>query len=138
MHGTHAIFDDILFAALLIFPVYEWRWGWPRYLARLASGAPGVRLNYYRAIVAGEWIPALALLAFWTLRGRPWNWLLLSGYRPLRIALGLAFVVALVILQRSQRRTILARPATVERVRRKLEFVAALIRTRSRSESSSG
>jgi len=127
MRGTHEIFDDILFAALLIFPVYEWRWGWPRYLARLASGAPGVRLRYYRNILAGEWIPALALLGFWALRDRPWSWLLLGGDRPLRLALGLALVAALVALLVAQRRAILARPETVKRVRAKLEHAEALV-----------
>ena len=46
MPVTHEIFDHVLFALLLIVPLIEWRWNWPRYLARLAAGVPNVRLHH--------------------------------------------------------------------------------------------
>ena len=43
MNGPHGIFDDVLFALLLAVPIIEWKWTWPRYLARLKTGVAGVR-----------------------------------------------------------------------------------------------
>jgi hypothetical protein len=62
---VHIVFDHVLFGLLLLAPLVEWRWNWPRYLRRLAAGIPGVRLGYYRNVILGEWLPTLVLVAAW-------------------------------------------------------------------------
>ncbi len=127
MHGRHGIFDHILFALLLVVPLVEWRWTWPRYLARLASGGPGVRCRFYRALVVSEWAPVLCLLGFWAAGGRPWSRLLLAGSTPLRIGLGLGAALLLTGVLRLQRRWVLAQPARLERLRPRLLYAEPLL-----------
>lgn len=127
MTGTHGIFDHILFALLLVFPLIEWRWTWPRYLAKLAAGSPGARLRYLGGTILAEWAPTLCLLGFWATSGRSWAGLLLGDARPLRLSLGLAFAALLAGVLWLQRRQMLARPETVERVRQKMAYVEPLL-----------
>jgi len=127
MNGGHGIFDHILFALLLVVPLVEWRWTWPRYLARLASGEPGVRCRFYRALVFSEWVPVLCLLGFWAARRRPWSRMLLAGFSPLRVGLGLGSVILLIGVLLLQRRWILARPARIEHLRPKLLYAEPLL-----------
>ena len=127
MKSTPAIFDPLLFAFLLLAPLVEWRWTWPRYLRRLASGEPGVRLRYLRSIVIGAWLPTIALFGVWTAFRRPWTSLLLAGDATWRLAAGLVFSAALVALLVAQRRAILKSPRTIERVRATLKHAEPLI-----------
>jgi uncharacterized protein len=127
MNGRHGIFDHVLFALLLVLPLVEWRWTWPRYLARLATGEPGVRFRFYRALVLSEWAPVLCLLGFWAVRRRPWSRLLLAGSRPLRVGLGFVSTLLLIGLLRLQRRWLLARPERIERLRPKLLYAEPLL-----------
>lgn len=90
MMATHNIFDHVLFAILLAVPFVEWRWTWPRFLARVATGERGVRGRFYRVIVLSQWAVVLLLLAYWQWYGRPWTWLLLGDTTPLRFGCGMA------------------------------------------------
>ena len=72
MHGTHGIFDHVLFAILVLAPLIEWRWTWPGSWRDMASGAAGVRLRFYRGLIVEEWLAALCLLGFWAWAKRPW------------------------------------------------------------------
>lgn len=136
MNASHGIFDNALFVLLLAVPLLAWKWTWPRYLKRLASGRPGVRAAFYRALILQEWIPAVALLAYWNLRRRPWNWLLLSTTTtplairipPLdRLSMGLGFSALLVAVMVAQRRAALARPESLEQVGLQLKFAEPLL-----------
>ena len=127
MAGTHAIFDHILFAFLLVIPLLEWRWMWPRYLASLASGEPSIRLRFYRGVIVETWLLALCLLAFWAVAGRPWSRLLLGHPSPLRLGAGLAVALLLAGLLRFQREHILARPDAIERAMQNLACAEPLL-----------
>jgi uncharacterized protein len=136
MNAPHGIFDDALFALLLVVPLIEWKWTWPRYLKQLATGGPGVRAAFYRSLIVQEWIPALCLLAYWAARSRAWNGLLLKGTTtPLAIGLppqmrlwaGFCVVALIAGFLVSQRMAVLARPETIEQVRLKLQFAEPLL-----------
>jgi uncharacterized protein len=127
MPVTHEIFDHVLFALLLVVPLIEWRWNWPRYLARLAAGAPNARLHHFRNLIIGEWVPVLCLLGYWAFRSRPFAALHLVGWTSWRFYAGLGFVVALIGVLYLQRRAILARPERIERVRAALAYAEPLL-----------
>jgi CAAX protease family protein len=136
MNVQHGIFDNALFVLLLAIPLIEWKWTWPRYLKRLATGAPGVRTSFYVSLMIGEWIPAACLLGWWATKARPWSGLLLWGTtsplqigipRELRLWAGLTFAALLVGFLLAQRMAVLARPERMESVRPKLEFAEPLL-----------
>jgi membrane protease YdiL (CAAX protease family) len=123
----HTIVDHLLFALLLLVPLLEWKWSWPRYLVKLASGACNARLDHYRQLIAGEWVPTIALLAYWAVAGRAWSDLRLGGDPPLRLGLGFVYVVLLIGALVWQRRALLSRPDRRARVRKALKFGEPLL-----------
>lgn len=123
----HTLIDNVLFALLLTIPVVEWKWSWPRYRARLASGTPNARLHHYRKLIAGEWIATIGLLAYWAIEGRTLADLRLAANAPLRLGLGLLYIVALIGMLVWQRRALLARPDRRARIRKTLKHVEPLI-----------
>lgn len=125
--NNHTLFDHLLFALLLVLPLVEWKWSWPRYLARLAASPHNARLGHYRRLLIGEWIPTLGLLILWAALGRPWSALRLTGDTPLRLGLGFIYVLALIVLLVFQRRALLGRPDRRARVRRALAYGEALM-----------
>ena len=136
MNAAHGIFDDIFFALLLAIPLIEWKWTWPRYLARLKTGAPGVRAGFYHTLIAEEWIATVCLMGWWLARVRPWSCLLLAGTAtplgmgippPFRLWAGLAFVALLAGFLVMQKRAMLARPETMERIRPRLAYAEPLL-----------
>lgn len=116
------LIDHVFFALLLVSPLIEWRWNWPRYLARLAAGDAGARLRHYRILLVAEWLPTLVLVVFWAWRGRSWIALRVAGGTPLRTGLTLACIVAFIVLQMTQRRYVLSSPERVERIRKFIAF----------------
>ncbi len=124
---SHTIVDNLFFALLLTIPLVEWKWSWPRYLAKLGNGSPNARLNHYRKLIAGEWVLTLALLAFWALHKRPWSALRLAADNPLGLGLGLTYVLALIGLLVWQRRALLARPDRRARVRKAFKHAEPLL-----------
>ncbi len=127
MTGTHSIADHVLFAVLVSAPLLEWRWAWPRYLKRLASGAPHVRVRFYRSAVLGQWLIALSLIAFWAWLGRPWRWLLLGSPAPWRLGIGLAVSALLAGFLYWQRVQVLKSEEDIAKVRPELESVERLL-----------
>lgn len=127
MTATPHLFDNVLFAVLLAIPLLEWRWVWPRFLNRLASGVPHVRARFYRAIVLGQWLITLSLLAYWAYSGRPWEWLLLGSSTPLRLGIGLAVAVLISALLYWQRVQVLKNPDAMVKVRPQLEGAIPLL-----------
>ncbi len=127
MTGTHSIYDHVLVTVLLIATLVEWRWVWPRFLKRLASGVSNVRVRFYHAAVLGQWLVALSLIEFWAWRGRPWHWILLSPAAPLRLGIGMAFAVLLVGFLYWQRVEVLKREEAIDKVRAQIESVARLL-----------
>lgn len=118
----HTLFDHAVFALLLLVPLIEWKWSWPRHLAHIAADPANARLIHYRRLLIGEWVPTLTLLAMWTVLDRPWSALSLAGTAPLRLCLGLAYVIALIVLLVFQRRALLSRPDRRARVRKALAY----------------
>ena len=123
----HTLFDHALFALLLLIPLIEWKWSWPRHLARIAADPAHARIAFYRKITLGEWIPTVALLAFWSALGRPWPALQLAGDSPLRLGLGFGYVLVLIGLLLFQRRALLSRPDRRVRARKALNYVEPLL-----------
>ncbi len=122
MTALHHPFDHLIFAILLLFPLIELRWTWPRYLARLAAGVPNARLNFYRSILLEEWIAVALLLCFWAWTRRPLQALLLVPASPARFAIGMAVALLLCALLVLQNKAIRTRPDVMARVRRKLAY----------------
>jgi hypothetical protein len=127
MTGDHLPFDHLIFAILLLLPIVEWRWTWPRHLARLAAGAPDARLNFYRSLLLEEWIATAALVAWWMGTGRPWRALLLIPSSPTRFAIGMAVAVALCALLVLQNKAVLERPEVMPRVRKRLAYADPIL-----------
>ncbi|MGP8250536.1 MAG: CPBP family intramembrane glutamic endopeptidase [Terracidiphilus sp.] len=132
MTALHHPFDHLIFALLLLFPIVEMRWTWPRYLARLAAGVPNARLNFYRSILLEEWIGTAALVAYWTGTRRPWQALLIIPAStlpasPMRFAIGMAVALALCALLVLQNKAVLARPDVMPKVRKKLAYGEPLL-----------
>jgi len=123
----HTLIDHVLFALLLSIPLVEWKWSWPRYRAKLAAGAKHARRDHYRNLIAGEWTPAIFLLAYWAASGRRLLDLRLTGDAPLHLGLGFGYVVLLIGLLVWQRRALLARPDRRARVRKAMEYAEPLM-----------
>ena len=121
------VFNALLFALLLFLPLVEARRSWPRYLKKLATSMPGARLRYFRKLLVGEWLLTLAFIASWALSGRPWDSLMLNHVTPIQSWIFLFYAGLFIFVFWRQRRTILSRPATVERLRKRLEFAKPLM-----------
>src|SRR5580658_7658793 len=127
MIALHYPVDHLVFALLLLFPIVELRWTWPRYLARLAAGVPNARLNFYRSILLEEWIATAALLAYWTGTHRTLQALLLVPASPTRFAFGMAVALALCALLVLQNKAIRARPDVMPKLRKRLAHSEPII-----------
>ena len=122
-----AAIDHIFFALLIVLPLIEWKWSWPRYLSHLAAHPQTARTTYYRRLILGEWLPTLLLLAFWAARHRPWSGLWMAGATPLRLALSFGCVLLLIGLLWRQGRALMARPHRRARVRKALSHFEPLL-----------
>jgi membrane protease YdiL (CAAX protease family) len=118
--------DYVVLAVFLLGPVLERLWLWPRHVRATAAGVRGARNAYYRSTIAIEWILTLYVLALWAVLGRPWDDLYLGRGSLLRLGLGLAFALAVIVFFWNQQRAVLARPKLIERVRQKMSFAEAL------------
>lgn len=127
MNFSHHFFDHFIFAALLLFPIIELRWTWPRYLARLAAGVPNARIDFYYSITIAEWIAVVALAGYWEWMRRPMSALLLVPAISTRFAIGMSFAIAIIALLVLQRKAIIGRPELIEKVRKKLAYADPLL-----------
>jgi uncharacterized protein len=127
MTALHHPIDHLIFAILLLFPIVEWRFTWPRYLARLAAGVPNARLNFYRSLLLEQWIAIAALLAWWIGTRRPLGALLLAPSSPTRLAIGMTVALALCALLALQNKAIRGRPDVMPRLRKKLSYAEPIL-----------
>jgi uncharacterized protein len=127
MTALHHPFDHLIFALLLVFPIIELRWTWPRYLARLADGVPDARIDFYYRLCLEEWIAATVLLAYWDGTHRPSQALLLIPSSPTRFAIGMAVSIAICCLLVVQNKAVRARPELLPVVRKKLAYGEPLL-----------
>src|SRR5262245_14280920 len=115
----------LLFAVL--WPLAEYFWTWPRHLRAVAAGDPHARSRWYSRTVIEEWALTGAVIALSLGFARPLSTLALGMPQGWRLWLGVgvpAVYMALVILQG---RALSARPATLARLRRRLEALHPLI-----------
>lgn len=121
------VFNAVLFALLLVLPLVEARWSWPRYLKKVASGVHGARTHHFGKLIFWEWAITLAFLACWMWSGRSWASLMVNHVSPIQSAMFLVYAGLMVLVLWRQRRGILARPAAVERLRKRLDFAKPLL-----------
>jgi hypothetical protein len=119
--------DHILLVMfVLVGPLAEWLWYYPRSVRAINAGIPGARMRLYRNILLPEWGFTACVIALWLARGRPWNALLLDPGTPVRFGIGLLLATLFVVLLWLQRRAIFARPNGLELVRRGIGTAAPL------------
>jgi membrane protease YdiL (CAAX protease family) len=119
------------FALLILFavawPLYTTFVDWPKYVARLRAGVPGVRLKQYVSTIVEQWALVTAAILLWTRGGRSWAAL---GFGPLdgwRAWVALVLVVGIGTLYVLQVRSVAASAAMRERVRSRLQSLDALV-----------
>jgi membrane protease YdiL (CAAX protease family) len=103
---TPAVLDHVLALALaVLFPLRAALFGYRRLTAADPADVPRVRLWLYRQGIVIQWALAAATVALWAWQGRPWHAL---GVVPrltwglLGVSVGLAIVVAYVLVQRGK------------------------------------
>lgn len=127
--GKVSAADCVLLALLILYPLVEWRWYWPRVSRAIRAGIPGARMSFYRNTIAGEWFAALYVLALWFVWRRSWSALWLDAIRPLRFFFGCLLalgVITFFVLQIRKVQKALARPGVAASLRQKLAFAYAL------------
>lgn len=95
---------DLVFACLLIvvIPVAEHLYFWPRFRGEVTAGRPGARTRAYVRIAIGEWLFALIAIAIWMTHERLWSALSLSLPAGWRLAAGAVLdllALALIVVQ---------------------------------------
>lgn len=124
------LFDYIVLAIVLIWPIIEWRWYWPRCVRAIRARTPGARVRFYRNTIAAEWVFTLYVLGLWTVKARAWSTLRLGSGGPLRLGAGFlvaAVIVRLFMLQARKVREVLKRPEAAARLREKFAFAEPLV-----------
>ena len=121
------VFNAILFAILLALPLVEARWSWPRYLKRLAAKTRDARMRHFRSLILWEWLLTLCFLVNWMWSGRPWTSMLMGHVSPIQSMIFLVYAGLFIVVFWRQRRSILARPKTVERLRNRLDYAKPLL-----------
>lgn len=123
----HTAADHAFFALLLVLPLIELKWSWPRYLAALAADPRHARTAFYRRMVIAQWFPTLCLLSFWAMHNRPWSALRLTTGTPLRTVLGFALTLLPIGFLLVQRRAFLSLADRRVRLRNALGFAEPII-----------
>jgi membrane protease YdiL (CAAX protease family) len=125
--GKLTAFDYAVLAVLVVGPLFEWLWYWPRCVQATQARVSGARLRFYRNTVIAEWIVTLSVLGLWEEKGRPWGALWFGTSSHLRLAFGLAFAGVIIGLLWLQSAKILARPKAIAHVREKITFADPLV-----------
>ena len=70
--AAHApgVADHALIALMVLLPLGEAWWYWPRIVRALADRVPGTRRRAYRNLIVLEWTFAAAVVALWVLPHR--------------------------------------------------------------------
>jgi uncharacterized protein len=128
MAGAHVALDHVLLVLIvLVWPLTEWLFYYPRSVRAIKSGVAGARGRLYRNILLPEWGFTACIIALWAAQGRSWDALRLGAGTPLRLGIGFAIAALFLGLVWAQRRALLARPERLDLVRRKLEHADALM-----------
>ena len=128
MTGSHELLDHILLVMIvLVWPLAEWRWYYPRSVRAIAAGNPGARARLYRNSVAPQWVFTACIICMWVFRARPWALLMLGPSTPLRLGIALASAALSVAVLPLQRRTLYAQPNWPKLVRRTLAYAEPLV-----------
>jgi uncharacterized protein len=131
MHSPGAFETDYAVLALLIvYPLLEWQWLWPRFVRAISAGINGARTRAYRWIIVAEWAVTVYILALWIAHQRSWSALWLGSVRPLRFSLGCALagiVITFFVFQGRKVQKALANPKAVAYLREKLAFADPLM-----------
>lgn len=124
------LFDDLVLGIVLIGPMIEGRWYWPRCVRAIRARTPGARMRFYGYTVAAKWVVTLYVLGLWTAQARAWSLLRLGSGGPWRLgaaSLVAAVIVVLFVLQARKVRKALQRPEAAARLREKFAFADALV-----------
>ncbi len=110
-----------LIVAVLIavaYPIWDYRWGWPRMLRTIRSGRPDPRLPVYWEIMGQQWLVTLVIAVQWVLANQPWSALGLVWPAGWRLGVTAALVLAVLVLDALRTRAV-ARlgPDSLHRVR---------------------
>lgn len=128
--GKVSAADYVLLALLILYPLVDWRWYFPRVSRAIRAGVPGARTRFYRTVIATGWFPALYVFALWFVGRRSWSALWLDAIRPLRFFFGCLLalgVIVFFVLQVRKVQKALARPRVAASLRQKFAFAYALV-----------
>src|SRR5271154_1181024 len=89
MIGSPMLLAHILLVMIVVvWPLSEWMWSYPRSVRQINAGVRGARLHLYRNILITQWGFTACVVVLWVARGRPWSALMLGSSTPLRLAIG--------------------------------------------------
>lgn len=125
MPGPFDLAFLVLFAVL--WPLYSTLVDWPRHVARLRAGVPGARMRQYTSILVEEWGLIAVTAVLWWRGGRAGSALGLSLPSGWRAALGVALIVALLVLFGRQLQRVASRPAARAALRKRIAAVDSLV-----------
>jgi membrane protease YdiL (CAAX protease family) len=114
-----------LFVAFL-FPLAD-LWFYPRLQRATAAGTPGARARYHLIGSASLWLLAGCAVALVLRRQQPWSDLRLDVPSPLRLAAGLALVIAYIAYVMRQRRVLIRKPDRLRALAEKGASTIALV-----------
>ena len=123
----HALDVVLVIVLAALFPLAEYFWYWPRHARAVASGDPHARSRLYSRVLVEEWVLAGAAIVLTFFFSRSPATLGLSLPQGWRLWLGVALPAAYLVLILLQARTLAARPATLARLRRRIEPLRPLI-----------
>ncbi len=91
---------DLIIVGLIavVYPVWDYVWGWPRMLRTIRSGRPDPRLPVYREIIGGLWLMTFVIAGLWIRADRPWSALGLVWPTGWRLGVTAALVLATLAL----------------------------------------
>ena len=100
---------------------------YPRLQRATAAGSPDARVRYHLIGSASLWVLAGCSIALAARNPRPWSDLRLDVPSPIRLAAGLALVIAYIAYVMKQRRRLIANPDRLRRMLEKHSSTTALV-----------
>lgn len=117
----------LLVTLTVLWPLYEFLHGWPRFCRQVSAGEPDARVSMYRESMLVQWGFVGAFVAAWSAAGRPWDAPALSIPAGARLWGSVLLVAILVALQARQLRALSRSRAVREALARKLSSMPFLI-----------
>ena len=109
-----------LVVMVIVWPVAEYLYFYPRAVRGIKSGVTGARRGLYVYFLVALWGFTACVAALWMARGRSWGLLRLGVGTPLRLGIGLTIAAVFLALLWARRRAVLGRPERLKMVRKKL------------------